>query len=153
MLCEEDQEHYKKNCKPYLQGNSALYVYRIKGEELNDHPQPICEPLCCLVKKLRDYYQKDPTYQILEWVFLEPFTFDDDGPWLRQRKELNAGSVQSSGNCEATYRCKNDEGDRDYMATLTETSDPEKNFLLINKVQVKTISPEDAYMLKEVLYD
>jgi len=153
MLGEENQEHYKKNYKPYLQGNSGLYVYRIKGEELKGHPQPICELMYFLVKKLRDSYQKGATYQILEWVFHEPFTFYDDGLCLRQRKKLSAGSVQSSGDWEATYRRKNDEGDHGYIVTLTETSDPEKNFQLINKVRVKTISTEDAYMLKEALYD
>jgi hypothetical protein len=43
MLREEDQEHYKKDFEPYLQGTSGQYVYRIKGEEVEDHLQPIGE--------------------------------------------------------------------------------------------------------------
>jgi hypothetical protein len=41
MLSEGHQKHYKKDFEPYLQGTSGQYVYRIKGEEVEDHLQPI----------------------------------------------------------------------------------------------------------------
>jgi hypothetical protein len=155
MLSEEDQSRYKKELKPYLQGTSGQYVYRIKGEEVADHLRPIGELMYRLVKKLRGDYQQGPTYQMLERVFQEHFSIDDDDddPRPRQGKELSAGSLQSPDDWEATYRRKNDEGHRGYVANLTETCDPENKFQLINKVQVEPSNTEDADMLKEALPD
>jgi anti-sigma28 factor (negative regulator of flagellin synthesis) len=154
MLREEDQEHYKKDFEPYLQGTSGQYVYRIKGEEVEDHLQPIGELMYRLVKELRADYAQQPTYQMLERVFQEHFTVDDDDdPRPRQGKELSAGSLQSPDDWEATYRRKNEEGHRGYVANLTETCDPENKFQLINKVQVEPNNTEDADMLEQALPD
>ncbi len=87
-------------------------------------------------------------------VFQEHFTLDDeDDPRPRNGKELSAGSLQSPDDREATYRRKNDAGHRGYVASLTETCDPENKFQLINKVQVEPNNVDDADMLKEALPD
>lgn len=155
MLSEEDQKHYEKAFEPYLRGSSGQYVYRVKGDEVGDHLQPIGELMYRLVKELRDDYQQEPTYQMLERVFQEQFTIDDDDgdPRPRQGKELSAGSLQSPDDWEATYRRKNDEGHRGYVANLTETCDPENKFQLINKVQVEPNNVDDASMLEHALPD
>jgi hypothetical protein len=91
---------------------------------------------------------------MLERVFQEHFTVDDDDdPRPRQGKELSAGSLQSPDDWEATYRRKNEEGHRGYVANLTETCDPENKFQLINKVQVEPNNTEDADMLEQALPD
>ncbi len=129
MLSEEDQNRHKKDFEPYLQGSSGQYIYRIKGGEVDDHLQPIGELMCRLVNELRADYGQEPTYKMLERVFREHFTLDDgDDPRPKQGKELSAGSLQSPGDWEATYRRKNDEGHRGYVANLTETCDPENKF-------------------------
>ncbi len=152
MLNEEDQDHYKSDFEPYLKGSSGQYVYRIKGQEVADHLQPIGELMHRLIDELHAEYGQEPTYQMLERVFQEHFTFDDgDDPRPRKGKELSAGSLQSPDDGEATYRRKNDEGHRGYAANLTETCDPENKFQLINKVQVEPNNVDDADMLKEAL--
>jgi len=154
MLSEEDQGQFSEDFEPYLKGSSGQYVYRIKGQEVDDHLQPIGELMHRLVHELRDDYGQQPTYQMLERVFQEHFTFDDeDDPRPRQGKELSAGSLQSPDDWEATYRRKNDEGHRGYVANLTETCDPENKFQLINKVQVEPNNVDDAKMLKQALPD
>jgi len=154
MLSEEDQKHYKNDFEPYLQGTSGQYVYRIKGGEAADHLQPIGELMYRLVEELRAGYGQEPAYQMLERVFQEHFTFDDeDDPRPRKGKELSAGSLQSPDDWEATYRRKRAEDYRGYAANLTETCDPENKFQLINKVQVEPNNVEDADMLEEALPD
>jgi len=153
MLNEEDQDHYKIDFEPYLKGSSGQYVYRIKGEKVIDHLQPIGELMVRLVEELRVGYGQEPTYQMLVRVFQEHFTFDDDDPRPRKGKELSAGSMQSPDDQEATYRRKGGEGYRGYAASLTETCDPDNKFQLVNKVQVEPNNVDDADMLKEALPD
>jgi len=99
MLSEEDQKHYEKDFEPYLQGTSGQYIYRIKGEEVADHLKPIGELMHRLVNELRADYGQEPTYQMLERVFQEHFTIDDEGDTRpKQGKELSAGSLPWSGS-------------------------------------------------------
>jgi len=153
MLSEKDQLRYKEDFEPYLQGTSGQYVYRIKGEEVADHLQPIGEFMHRLVVELREGYGEDSTYQMLVRVFQEHFTIDENDLRPRKGKELSAGSLQSPDDWEATYRRKGDEGHQGYVANLTETCDPENKFQLINKVQVEPNNVEDADMLEEALPD
>ncbi len=154
MLSQEDQGRYSEDFSAYLKGTSGQYVYRIKGEEIDNHLRPIGELMHRLVEELRDDYDQEPGYHMLVRVFEEHFTTDDEDD-LRPRKgkELSAGSLQSPDDWEATYRRKNDEGHRGYAANLTETCDPENKFQLINKVQVEPNNVEDADMLEEALPD
>lgn len=154
MLREADQGRYQNDFEPYLQGSSGQYVYRLKGEDAAGHLQPIGELMGRLVAELRADYGQDPVYQMLERVFKEHFIHDEDSdPRPRGGKELSARSLQSPDDWEATYRFKNKEGHRGYVANLTETCDPENGFQLIHKVQVEPNHVDDARMLKEALPD
>jgi len=153
MLSQEDQIQYKEDFEPYLKGTSGQYVYRIKGEEIDNHLRPIGELMHRLVNDLRDDYGQEPTYRMLVRVFEEHFILDESNLRPRKGKELSAGSLQSPDDWEATYRRKNDEGHHGYVANLTETCDPENKFQLINKVQVEPNNIEDADMLEEALPD
>jgi len=154
MLDEADQKRCRKDFEPYLKGSSGQYVYRIKGEKVTDHLQPIGELMYRLVEDLQDDYAQEPTYQMLVRVFEEHFTFDDgDDPRPRKGEELSAGSLQSPDDVEATYRRKGGEEHKGYVANVSETCDPENEFQLINKVQVEPNNVEDADMLKEALPD
>ncbi len=97
-----------------LQGTSGQYFYRIKGQEVEAHHRPIGELMQRIVEELPAAYGQEPIYQMLERVFQEHFSLDDDGddPRPKQGEELSAGSLQSPDNWEATYRRKNDEGHR-----------------------------------------
>lgn len=109
MLSQEDQIRYKEDFEPYLKGSSGQYVYRIKGEEVDDHLRPICELMHRLVEELRDDYRQEPTYQMLVRVFQEHFTTDDEDD-LRPRKgkELSAGSLPLSGSSTVAGRLGSD---------------------------------------------
>jgi hypothetical protein len=150
MLREEDQDHYREVFEPYLQGTSGQYVYRIRGEEIVDHLLPIGKLMHRLVEELQDNYEQEPAYQMLVRVFKEHYIRDDEFR-PRKGKELNAGSLQSPDDWEATYRRKVNRDHRGYVANLTETCDPENDFQLINKVQVESNTTEDAAMLVEAL--
>jgi len=144
MLNEEEQDHFKGDFKPYLQGTSGQHVYHIKGERVADHLQPIGELMYRQVEELRDDYRQEPPYQILVRVFQEHLTFDENELRPRKGKELSAGSRQSLDDVEATYRRKGGEGHRGQVINLTETCNPENKFQLINKVQVKPNNVDDA---------
>ena len=154
MLSEEDQGRYSDEFEPYLKGSSGQYVYRIKGQDVADHLQPIGKLMYRLVEELRENYEQEPTYRMLVRVFHEHFTLDEEDD-LRPRKgkELSAGSLQSPDDWEATYRCKRNKDHRGYVANLAETCDPDNEFQLINKVQVESNTTEDAAMLVQVLPD
>jgi len=102
MLSEKDQLGYKEDFEPYLKGSSGQYVYRIKGEEVADHLQPIGEFMNRLVNELRDDYAQEPTYQMLVRVFQEHFTIDENDLRPRKGKELSAGSLPWSGSSTIT---------------------------------------------------
>jgi hypothetical protein len=152
MLSDEDQDHYRGDFEPYLQGTSGQYVYRIRGEEIVDHLLPIGKLMQRLVEELQEDYGQEPAYQMLVRVFQEHFTIDDDFR-PRKGKELSAGSLQSPDDWEATYRRKGNQDHRGYVANLTETCDPKNKFQLINKAQVEPNNTEDADMLVEALSD
>ena len=99
MLGEDDQKRCKKEFEPYLKGSSGQYVYRIKGQDVADHLQPIGELMARLMEELRADYGQEPTYQMLERVSQEHFTTEDgDDPRPKQGKELSAGSLPLSGS-------------------------------------------------------
>lgn len=81
MLSQEDQRRYSEDFAAYLKGTSGQYVYHIKGEEVDDHLQPIGELMHRLVRVLQEH-----------------FTINENDLRPRKGKELSAGSLPSSGS-------------------------------------------------------
>jgi len=166
MLQENDREQYVDLFAPYIQGTSGQYTYRIKVSEVDEHLQRIGEVMEKLIGELYAAYAEEETYQLLQRVFREHFTYepDSDKPsspsdgsseqtTLRPKagQELSASSVQSPDDPQATYREKGGKDYIGYVANLTETCEPENDFQLIVKVQTESNTTDDAAMLADAL--
>ena len=153
MFDEADQAQYAQTFEPYLKGSSGQYLYRIKGEDTDDHLQSIGELMQMLVEELSETYQNDPTYQVLTRVFDEHFVVAESQLRSKTGAELKANSLQSPDDPDATYRQKRGKNYVGYVANVTETCDPENDLQLIVKVQVEPNTTDDAAMLEEALPD
>ncbi|MFZ3151066.1 MAG: transposase [Anaerolineaceae bacterium] len=151
MLTEEDQGYYAEVFAPYIQGHAGQYVYHIKGQDTGEHLQKIGELMQHLLVELGSNYAQEPVYQMFMRVFGEHFRVEEKALKIKEGKELSASSLQSPDDLEATYRQKNNQSFRGYVANLTETCDPENPLQLVTKVQVASNHTEDAEMLIEAL--
>ena len=104
-----------------------------------------------LVSELRDKYGDEPAYQVLARVFQEHFIVEESILRTRGGQELSAASLQSPDDWEATYRCKHGQGQRGYVANVSETCHPENPFQLIVKVQSEPNTTDDAALLAAAL--
>jgi len=153
MLSESDQKKYAEAFMPYLNGHAGQYVYRVKGEDTARHIHQIGHFMQRLLLELKEAYADNPVYQVLERVFSEHFSIEEQAVRVKSRQELSASSMQSPDDLEATYREKVGRSHRGYVANLTETCDPENPLQLITKVQVEPNHTDDAKMLVEALPD
>jgi hypothetical protein len=64
---------------------------------------------------------------------------------------LSAASLQSPDDWEAAYRCKHGQGQRGYVANVSETCHPENPFQLIVNVQSEPDTTDDAALLAAAL--
>jgi hypothetical protein len=153
MLDEGDQDKYKDHFSPYLEGTSGQFVYRLKGEEADEYLQEIGLLMHKLLRELQEEYGDKEAYHILARVFSEHFEISESQLRPKENEELSASSLQSPDDWEATYRRKNGEGHRGYVANVTETCDPENELQMITNVQVEPNTTDDAAMLEETIPD
>jgi len=154
MLSEDDQKRYSEIFEPYLQGHSGQYVYRIKGKgQTEEHLQRIGKAICHLLDELKADYAQEPAYQVLQRFFDDNFRLEAAQVQTKTDQELEAGSLQSVDDLEATYRKKGQKKYKGYVANLTETCDPENELQLITKVQVAPNNTNDNDLLVEALPD
>jgi len=154
MLDEDDQESYAEAFGPYLKGKAGQYAYRVKADESETHLERIGVLMHKLVEKLAEKYADEHNYPILKRVFEEHFVLTaESGLRPKEGQELNASSLQSPDDEQASYRRKRGEDYVGYVGNLTETCDPENDLQLIVKVQVEPNTTDDAQMLQEALPD
>ena len=153
-LSEADQQCYAETFAPYLQGHSGQYVYRLKGKEATQtHLQQIGEVIALLLEELREDYTQDPVYQVLRRFFEDNFCLEAQAVRPKANQELQADSLQSVDDLEATYRRKGSQDYKGYVANLSETCDPDNAVQLITKVQVAPNNTNDNTLLLEALPD
>jgi hypothetical protein len=151
MLSEKDRAHYAEAFAPFIQGHAGQYVYHLKGEETDDHLQRIGTLMQRLLSELKPAYEEEPIYQVLARVFGEHFQMVEETVHSKTNDQLNASSLQSPDDLEATYRNKRGQGYRGYVANITETCDPENEVQLITKVQVAPNNVDDTQLLDGAL--
>lgn len=151
MLNADDCAHYSEAFAPYLRGHAGQYVLHLKREEFPRHIQRIGEFMQLLLSELKERYNQDPIYQVLERVFSEHFKLVGKTAKAKTGRELSATSLQSPDDLEATFRHKSGKGYRGYVANLTETCDPQNTLQLITKVQVAPNTTADSHLLAEAL--
>ena len=153
-LSEADQQRYAETLAPYLQGHSGHYVYRLKGKEATEtHLQQIGEVIALLLEELREDYAQAPAYQVLRRFFEDNFCLEAQAVRPKANQELQADSLQSVDDLEATYRRKGSQDYKGYVANLSETCDPDNAVQLITKVQVAPNNTNDNTLLLEALPD
>jgi hypothetical protein len=151
MLDEADQQRYGDEFAPSLKGASGQDIYALRREDDAAHLPRIGELMQRLVSELRAKYGDEPAYQVLARVFQERFIVEESVLRAREGQELSAASLQSPDDWEATYRCKHGQGQRGYVANVSETCHPENPFQLIVKVQSEPNTTDDAALLAAAL--
>lgn len=151
MLSEADQVQLAQIFEPYIQGHPGHYIHRLKKEDYAEHIQQIGVVMYALLQLLRECYEQEKMFQVLERVFAEHFRLEDDQVCSKANKELSACSLQSPDDWEATIRIKANVLYRGYVANLAETCDRENPFQLITKVQVDPNHRDDPQLLAEAL--
>lgn len=152
ILSEADQELLAADFAPYIKDSAGHYTYRVKGKEaVQEHLQRVGAAICHLLAELKEAYADEPAYQVLERIFAENFNLVEDDVSPKENDELASGSLQSVDDLEASYRTKNNQHYKGYVANLTETCDPENKVQLITKVQVAPNNTDDDQLLAEAL--
>lgn len=152
QLSEADKQRYAESFAPYVQGHAGQYVYRIKGQEAKQaHLQQIGEVIYHLLEELRSAYAQVPAYQVLARFFGDHFHYDEQDVSPKDDQDLQADSLQSPDDLEATYRRKGSKDYKGYVANLSETCDPGNEVQLITKVQVAPNNTNDNTLLMEAL--
>ncbi len=149
MLRPKDRERYVSDFAPYLKGHAGQYVYRLKQADHAAHIQWIGEFMQRLLQELREGYQDEPVYQMLERVFGEHFRVEEGVLKSKAGRELSPTSLQSLDDLEATFVQKGGKGYRGYVANLSETCAPENELQLITQVQVAPNHTADTHLLAE----
>ena len=151
MLDETDRQRYAEAFAPYLKGTSGQYIYRLEGEDVPEHLQRIGGLMHQLVEESTTRYGEELPWQVLQRVFQEHFVVDEATLGPKGGEELSASSLRSPDDWGATYRQKEGEDYRGYVANVTETCHPENEFQLIVKVQTEPNNTDDAAMLDQAL--
>ncbi len=72
---------------------------------------------------------------------------------VKEGKSLNASSLQSPDDLEATFRSKKGEQSRGYVVNLTQSCDKENEMQLITKVQVVPNVTDDQRLMVDGIGD
>lgn len=150
-LSPEDQARYTAELAPYLGQHPGHYVYRLQKSEMRTHMQRIGEVMQRLLVELASRYASQPVYQVLQRVFADHFTLQDQTMTLLPGKDLAATSLQSPDDREATFRQKRGTGHIGYVSNVSETCAAGNALQLVTKVQTAPNSTDDSQLLVEAL--
>ena len=151
MLSELDQERYREEFAPYVQGTSGQFVYRVRSEEGRAHIRQIGDLMARWTRELESGYGQELGYGVLKRVFAEHFLTEETAVRPRTGREVPSGTLQSLSDPEATYRKKAGRSYVGYVANVTETCDPRNPVQLITKVQVEANTVDDPALMEAAL--
>lgn len=152
ILKQADKERLAEKLTAYTSDSAGHYTYRIKGKEaVREHLQRIGITLQELICELHVDYGEETAFQVMERLFAENFTLEENIFRPKENEELDSNSLQSVDDLEASYRTKGKKHYKGYVANITETCDPENKIQLITKVQVAANIVDDTNLLAEAL--
>ena len=152
LLDPAEQERLVEWFAPYMKGHAGQFVYRIKGPQATAEAiRQVGQALHHLLGEMKALYEQHPTYQVVQRLFGEHFDIQEQKVQPKSNENLRAASLQSLDDQEATFRRKEDEEYKGYVANVTETCDPHNPLQLITKVQVAPNNRDDADLLVEAL--
>ncbi len=157
MLTPADQERYAAQLQPYLQGTAGQYCYRLKPGSYTAQLEHLGPLLAQLLDAWAADYGEHAAYRLLQRVFQEHFAVALPEPptaiTVKPPAELSATSLQAPDDPDATYRTKNGQGYRGYVANVTETCAPENPVQLVTKIQVAPNTTDDETLLTHAVPD
>jgi hypothetical protein len=130
-------------------GSAKRLAYTLRMDESDNHVVAIGKLMSWLIRDLKDKYGDTQAYETMQRVFREHYIDFSAGVMRRLDEEVDAKSMQSPDDPEATYRQKGSSKYKGYVANVTETCDTENDQQLIVDVQVQANSADDAQMLVE----
>jgi hypothetical protein len=137
---------------PFLDSHAGQYVYRVKGlEATRAHLQEVGLVLHRLLTEMAAKYQEEAAYQAAQRFFQENYHIESRPVVARANTELGSGCLQSLDDLEATYRQKGSQVYKGYVASMSETCDPENAVQLITQIQVAPNNIQDSDLLRDGL--
>ena len=151
ILCPLDIKKYRERFFPYIKEDALHYCYRLKRDEAKTRLEEIGEDLAFFVGEFEAKYKTWPAYQNLVRVFTEHYRFEEEKIVVKKGAELKGTNLQSPDDTRATYRKKNGEGAKGYVANITETCDPENDLQLITTTNLEPNATDDQKLMADDL--
>ncbi len=153
QLGESDQKRVEKRWEPYLEGRPHQVCFKIPTGETKDHLLTIGQELDRLEEELAESAPESEALPLIRRVLEEQYRREPEGTLqLRPGKEIDATSLQSPHDLEATYRIKGGREFRGgYVVNVSETADAENPIQLITDVQVEPNQTDDAKLMEQSL--
>jgi hypothetical protein len=155
QLPQPTQERWGARWASYLEGRPHQVCYKIPAAEVEGHLTTIGEELCAVETELAEQAPGSEALGLVQRVLEEQYECPSDGEvTLRPPEEVDAGSLQSPHDPDATYRIKGGKTYRGgYVVNVSETADPGNGVQLITDVQVEPNQADDAQLLEQSLDD
>ena len=152
MLDSADQASYASLCEAYIETGSKHYVYGVRGGAATDAAlRAVGLVLAQMLSGLKEQYATDSAYQTVQRLFDENYCLESDGVEPKANSEIGSGVLQSLDDPEASFRRKNGEEYKGYVANISESCDEENDVQLILKVQAAPNNTDDAALLVEAM--
>ena len=151
ILNTEDIRKYSERFSNYIKEDALHYCYRLKRDEAKTRLEEIGEDLAFFVSEFETKYKTSPAYKNLVRVFTEHYRFEEEKIVVKKGTELKGSNLQSPDDTIATYRKKNGEGAKGYVANITETCDPENDLQLITTTNLEPNTTDDQKLMADDL--
>jgi hypothetical protein len=151
ILSNEDGEKYSEHFFIYIKTSALQFTYRLKRDEAKTRLVEIGEDLAFFIDQLKNGYQKRTAYKNLVRVFNEHYCYEKEKIVVKKGKELSGSTLQSPDDTTATYRNKNGEGSKGYVANFTETCDSDNDLQLITTTSLEPNATDDQILMADDL--
>lgn len=149
LLDEKERAAYVEWLAPYVEHDAEHYAYQVKGQgATHHHLEKAGLALHSLLREMEAKYQAEVVYQVVQRFFQENYRVESSQIVARTNKELSSGCLQSLDDLEASYRQKAKRVYKGYVASASETCDPQNGLQLITRVQVAPNNVQDADLLR-----
>lgn len=142
-LSAEQQEQ----AKSYLGEDPSKTVYRSDADTLQSRLSQIGG---FIMDVLAAYPDTASFHSLLKRLFDEQYTVEEGKAVLRDKKSINADSLQNPNDPDASYRDKHGQKVQGYVTNITETVEEDKPSI-ITSVQVETAVFADCHFLKDAV--
>ena len=151
ILDPKDIEKYSDRFSNYIKEDALHYCYRLKRDEAKTRLEEIGEDLAFFISEFKAKYKTWPAYKTLVRVFTEHYHFEKEKIVVKKGAELKGTNLQSPDDTRATYRKKNGEGAKGYVANITETCDSENDLQLITTTNLEPNATDDQKLMADDL--